>query len=368
MTRELAKEFEELVKQILEKNTFIVKGVLETDGYDFRIKLNQTRALVEVKMYRDKLPKIELLVNACKRLKRIDITDQEAKHLLIVSSYVIPRLKDQIKAEYRVIVWDIKDLFGLAFDFSEQYYKLENILTNAFNESLGDLLIVDENERKNIISSFEANDTESDVRLLEGINEVDGSGGSALISEKAPFVRSNSLCDDLKGITKGRKQAANFENKCVEILKYLFDNNTDLALFKEQKLTDGKLHRYDLLCRVIASNGSGFWAELAHDFHTRYVVFEFKNYTKEISQEQIFTTEKYLFQSALRSVCFMITREGADKNALIVAKGALRETGKLIVILTMQDLCGMIKLKENGDDPTDVLRDKVDDMLITIIR
>ena len=56
----------------------------------------------------------------------------------------------------------------------------------------------------------------------------------------------------------------------------------------------------DLIARLVPKETSAFWQSLAQDFRCRYIVFEFRNYTEEISQNQIYTTEKYLYPTALR--------------------------------------------------------------------
>ena len=131
--------------------------------------------------------------------------------------------------------------------------------------------------------------------------------------------------------------------------------------------TDDGLNRNDLLCRII-SYENNFWFELANDFHTRYIVFEFKNYTDTVKQTEIFTTEKYLFLTALRSVSFIISRNVADDNAKTAAKGALKEVGKLIIILDNNDMCEMLAFKDRGDEPSIVLQRKIDDVLIRLNR
>lgn len=45
-------------------------------------------------------------------------------------------------------------------------------------------------------------------------------------------------------------------------------------------------------------------------------MFEFNNYTEKISQKEIYTTERYLYEKALRSVAIIVSRQGADANAL----------------------------------------------------
>ncbi|SPF53203.1 conserved hypothetical protein [Candidatus Desulfosporosinus infrequens] len=112
--------------------------------------------------------------------------------------------------------------------------------------------------------------------------------------------------------------------------------------------------------------GNEFWEFLINEFKSRYVVFEFKNYSEKIKQTQIYTTEKYLFQTALRNVGFIISRMGASTNAIKSAKGVLRETGKLIVNLTDYDLKEMLNMKDSGSEPSDYLFSIVDKFLLEL--
>ena len=82
-----------------------------------------------------------------------------------------------------------------------------------------------------------------------------------------------------------------------------------------------------------------------------------------IRQGQICTTEKYLFETALRKVAIIITRHGIDENGMRLAKGILRESGKLIIILNDEDIKEMIALYERGDKATCVLTKKLDEIL-----
>lgn len=84
-----------------------------------------------------------------------------------------------------------------------------------------------------------------------------------------------------------------------------------------------------------------------------------------MSQEEIYTTEKYLYQKALRSVAVIVSRKGADKNALRTARGCLRENGKLILCLSDEDLLELLRIKEEADRETaEYLGDMLDGMLI----
>ena len=62
----------------------------------------------------------------------------------------------------------------------------------------------------------------------------------------------------------------------------------------------------------------------------------------------------------------MIARNGAEKNAIKASKGVFRETGKLLLVLSEEDLLEMIKYKDNGTPPSDYLYELLDNYLLKI--
>ncbi|TBX29347.1 hypothetical protein TK43_00425 [Roseovarius sp. JS7-11] len=122
----------------------------------------------------------------------------------------------------------------------------------------------------------------------------------------------------------------------------------------------------DLVVRI--NSNHDFWEILRDHFSSIYVVFEFKNYRAQLGQDQIFSTERYLFKTAMRGVAIIISRKGFSENAAKAARGSLREHGKLIMDVCDDDLCEMLRLAEAGDDPVIVLSRKLDEMLVRIER
>src|SRR5439155_1803167 len=100
----------------------------------------------------------------------------------------------------------------------------------------------------------------------------------------------------------------------------------------------------------------------------RYILFEFKNYKEGIKQGQILTTEKYLLGKALRSVAIILSRKGAEESATAMAQGAMRENGKLMLVLNDDGVCKILHMKQRGEDPTDFLFDIADNFLLTLPR
>jgi hypothetical protein len=172
------------------------------------------------------------------------------------------------------------------------------------------------------------------------------------------------LAEALRRVNAGKNEARQFEIKALEALRYIFNN--DLSGWSEQQVTRGGLSRYDVIARI--SSDHDFWRSITAFFKSWYVVFEFKNYTKTITQKEITSTEKYLYSGAMRMVAFVVSQRGASDNALEMARGALREQGKLIVNLSVEDVCEMIRIKDDDSDPNGFLHDMLDTMLMRLDR
>ena len=172
---------------------------------------------------------------------------------------------------------------------------------------------------------------------------------------------TKSLIEELRMCQAGKPMARSFEVICKKMLENIFSD--DLALWKEQQTSNQDLYRFDLLCRIKDGNQKTFWGILERYFNSKYLVFEFKNYSDKVTQKEIYTTEKYLYAKALRSVGIIIAANGYNENACWAAKGSLRENGKLIMLLDVEDLIQMNQMKIAQDDPSDYLLGKLDDLL-----
>lgn len=175
----------------------------------------------------------------------------------------------------------------------------------------------------------------------------------------------NNLYKKLEYIKPGVKEFQLYEKVCIEILKEVFGES--LTLWAEQRKSNQGLYRFDLCCKIKHGENQEFFDTVKRYFNTKYIVFEFKNYAELITPKEIYSTEKYLYKTALRCVAIIIVRKGASERALTAARGCLRENGKLILCLSDEDLIQMmdIKLKEQRK-PAEYLSDMLDDMLINL--
>lgn len=182
-----------------------------------------------------------------------------------------------------------------------------------------------------------------------------------ILEEKDKKMNWIQKFDDVK---PGKSQFSEYEKVCVEALKLLFSDY--LSIWEEQQKSNDDLYRFDLICKIKNDVNDDFFSTLNTYFNTRYIVFDFKNYTEQITQKEIYTTEKYLYDKALRKVAIIISRKGIDSNALQAIKGSIREQGKVILSLTDDDMLQMIQMYNNGNNPTDYLSMKLDKLLIQL--
>lgn len=175
---------------------------------------------------------------------------------------------------------------------------------------------------------------------------------------------TESLIKEMESCVAGISCYRKYEELCTELLRNIFSD--DLALWKAQEKSNNDLYRFDLLCRIKDGNQKSFWAILERYFNSKYVIFEFKNYSEEITQREIYTTERYLYAKALRSVAIIISASGYNSNAYWASKGCLRENGKLILLLNSNDLIEMNRIKMDNEDPSDYLLNKLDGLLLEL--
>lgn len=320
--------FEELFAQYLDRYYgWKVNAEARNSGYDFVIENNNEKIYFELKFYTNKAVSSQKILRICEQLHTKLCSD--GKIVLVCANKIEEQIKNVIKDHYNVDIWDIGNILYLFQDFPE--------ILNEFIALL--------------------NYTINDIEIKEPIFNI--------ITEEAKDLEQEDLGTRLDRILPGKEEASKYEEICVEILKHVFGEN--LSLWRAQQNSNDGLYRFDLCCKIKHGDNEEFFDTLKDFFNTKYVVFEFKNYKDSITQREIYTTEKYLYKTALRSVAIIVSRKGADNNALLAAKGCLRENGKLILCLSDDDLHNLINLKVSKEKPTaEVLSDMLDEMLINL--
>ncbi|MCM1127957.1 MAG: hypothetical protein NC429_16000 [Lachnospiraceae bacterium] len=319
-------EFEQIFSSYLQQKGGEIKNFTEQDaGVDIVYTYNNSTVYFALKFYSSDFSMRE---NLCKASLRLSKGGKEGNCIVLaVANIVSEEIKEVCKSEYGINIWDVKNLLWLFREFTRienEFIAFLNYSTEIIEPQKPELHIFGEIEKK---------------------------------------TEDKSLKEKLLQIKPGTGQWQQYEKVCIEILKYVLGDY--LTLWYTQENTDNGMYRFDLCCKIKAGSNQDFFDTVQQYFNTKYIVFEFKNYNKKITQKEIYTTEKYLYEKALRRVAIIISREGADENALAAVRGSLRESGKLILCLSDRDILEMIEIKERNEQPTEAfLGAMLDDLLI----
>jgi hypothetical protein len=334
-------ELEELVAQILRANGFKIRSE-KSLTVDFVAELNGIYWAIEVKFYRSARANISLIGNAAAALvargNKIDVE----RAMLVVSCYLPPEMRESLENTYKLLLVDRVDLSIWALKDPVLAQKLEMILDDH---------------------SIQARGGDAPTRGVTFDHAV--ARTNKLSSDVPPEEKTGRrLCEEIRNLGYGTKNWRKFEELCENALKYLFSES--LRGWASQQRTIDNRNIYDLVCRVNSSDS--FWEFIGEQLNSKYVLFEFKNYRGPIKKLQILTTECYLLENALRRAAIVITRRGADDSAYAARDGAMREHGKLILIIDEREFCQMLHMKDEGEDPSELLFRKTDEFLLSLSR
>jgi Restriction endonuclease len=341
-TTDLSDRFIEFVQRLFELRGFTTAKAKNVGdmSLDLALELNGKRAVVTTKIYGSRHVASAILKNAVQNLNADRQRAHAQRGVLVTTVRVDTLNRAEISKFPLVLVYDYDALSELVGSSPELATELEEIVrhTSSYRQTPYFPFYVDPSKM---------------------FDEVQGPDPEATRVIKGRFIRMS-----LESLAAGEDHAADFEHACIDAITYIFGE--DLVSWIDQLRSVDGLHRFDAIARI--SSGHDFWLSLISDFRTRYVVFEFKNYTDPIGQNQIYSTEKYLYPAAMRGTAVIIARKGANENALRAARGALRETGKLIICLSLDDVYEMLTLRDQGGEVYAPVSRILDTMLMKIER
>ncbi len=296
-------------------------------SFDLVAKDGQKTLAIEVKYVTSTIGKAYFSIEHAIQHTVTILTKANMIPVLVITGILENTIKDHYKAEYpELIIIDTANLLFIAQNDSKTY----NMIVSALPDVVNEVEPIEPDKRINL-------------SWLEHGDEFQN------------IINSFETCP------VGKSGATLFEKACFKALSYAFSE--DLTLWEEQKRSNDGLFRFDLICRIKDGNQKSFWKIMEQFFHTKYVVFEFKNHRNKITQGEILTTEKYLYPKALRTVGIIISANGNSIHAQKAARGVFRETGKLILLFGKDQLVKMCEMKRNGDDPSNFLMDRLDQLL-----
>lgn len=366
--------FEELVRELFTRNLEgmevldIPKGIKDDDrgrsyGADlFIYHEDKLKFAVDIKYYRGVTSQLRMLRNASYNFGRQIPNISSRSKIIVTYSQLSDIERKSLTDEFNFTYIDRIDLVNIALPYPDLLERIVEIFS-LDRESMDELNKIEERKGINSYSTL-IDIIASESRKASG-NNKNKKTNKATEKQREQAELAMQLKDSLFNITPGKGGWLKYEKKCTEILKFLFE--LELDGWFNQKTTDDKLNRYDTVCRI--KSIESVWGFITSQLHSQYIVFEFKNYTKKITPMQVLTTEKYLFENALRKVAIIISRKGPSVEALKMRDGAMRDSGKMILTLKDDDLVNMMEDMVSGTrSPSDYLYNLVDDMLLKLSR
>lgn len=162
----------------------------------------------------------------------------------------------------------------------------------------------------------------------------------------------------LKRCPAGRAGWQEFEEACVQILRFLFVPPLTEPII--QPRTYSGTDRRDAVFPNRNLDYPNNWGHLYRELGARMVLFEFKNYdTEEIGKEETNQTRNYLTQPMGR-LAIMCCNRLPNHAAHLKRNTIYGEERKVILFVATEHLLEMISIKERGEDPSDLIMDMVE--------
>jgi hypothetical protein len=190
-----------------------------------------------------------------------------------------------------------------------------------------------------------------------------------------PSRAANSIIDDLRnkkakllssqlvGCGKGRNYFSEYEKICLDIFKTLFV--PPLSLPSSQVYTVSHIRRRDHIFPNHAKEG--FWFDVVKQtYKGNYVLLECKNLEGKVTINEIEDAAKYLFEKGTGLFGLILSREAASPNAKKLQIDKWTNEGKLIIVLTDDDLLTLIECYRNQQDPSVHVQNKIDEFMLAV--
>lgn len=317
--------FEELVYELLEQLDFseITRPKRGDQGYDFQAlypsksptgEVTRQLWIIEIKYYpTDRIGRavLEQLLAYMQRSKA-------DKALLITNTNLTSFAKEVVArtnsgAGQTLEVWDGERLLALIAQFPKLQKEFRAILPEIFQEST--------------------------VRLEP---------------------KQLSLTEQLAQCQPGRDDAYLYEEICIKILTEAFV--PPLRPPKVQKSTLNGLERRDALFPLRGVKEG--WEEIREEFAANFLLCEFKNYTDLFDKDEVNQARNYL-KGNIGKIGIIFSRKGASPSAMRMRNSIYAEERKVILFFEDKHLVELLKMKEAGRNPLDLIQDAIDDFLIS---
>jgi hypothetical protein len=238
--------------------------------------------------------------------------------LIITESIVTSTVKNKLKNYKNIIIKDANDFF----DLFEQRYITKAVGTNIIRELIYPFL----------------------AKKLSG-NQVTNK-----------LTTAQRLIERLKNCPTGLEGWKQFENLCLEIIKFVFsDSFRNIRIKPQGRNYSGT----DIRDFIIANSGNHeLWRDLKSFYKCNNIIIECKNFESEIGNDEFRQISDYLEKDYIGQFGIILTRKGLSDQGKIKQREFLsNRVKKLILVLAEEDIIDLIRKKSQNEEPELILED-----------
>ena len=174
---------------------------------------------------------------------------------------------------------------------------------------------------------------------------------------------SQSLLSELDTISPGPRQWASYENYCEELLNFLFVPPLNTAI--PQSRDERNANRRDFILPNYVMDGS-FWQFMRSHYEAHYVVAEVKNLSGATGKDEILQVANYLNPRGTGLFSIILARYQMNDTAKWIRREQWVQHNKLIIGLDDEDVRQMLVTKMAAGDPTELIRQKIEEFRLGI--
>lgn len=184
----------------------------------------------------------------------------------------------------------------------------------------------------------------------------------ALFGKHSKKQLEKGLIEKLEKTKSGKTEWNIYQKLLNEILARLFCPPLSNPIYE---LSDEfKINRRDFIMPNYCD--SGFWAYIRNMYNADFIVIDAKNYTKKVQKKDVLQICNYLKSHGAGLFGIIITRNGGDTSCLHTIKEMWAMQKKLIIILTDEDIKQMLNLKAVGNNPEDIIKQKIEQFRLSL--
>jgi hypothetical protein len=181
-------------------------------------------------------------------------------------------------------------------------------------------------------------------------------------SSQSQIEHCKKLRSELSAIKPGLRAWSKYQKICMEIWEVLF--YPELSRPINESTNETGVNRRDFVVPNYAADG--FWAFMRNHYRADYVVVDAKNLSGHVSKSHVLQIANYMTRSGTGLFGVIMTRRGTDRSAQYTRREQWVLYNKMLLILDDDDVIQMLDNVIGGDDPSLVIRQKVEDFRLSL--